>query len=364
MKSSFFIGTSVALLLAGISLAPAPALAVPKVTPPEASTAQTLATVDGVAITDADIEPLIKNELMKINIELYEIRKDAVDFVIEKKLLDKAAKAKGLTVDQLLKKEVFDKLKPVTDDDVKAFYEMHKQQAQGKPFEEVKEQIRGRLMGQLRQDARSQYIKTLKTTSKVSYVIKAPRLEVSVDDDPGKGNPKAPIQLIEFSEFQCPYCKKARPIIKQVLETYKDKIYYVFRDFPLSFHKYAKRMAHAANCAKEQGKYWEFNEAMWDHMGDFSAITAQAGKDKLTDDAVIKLADAKLVEIAGTLKLDADKLSACQVSGKFMKEIDKDIADGQAAGVSGTPAYFINGKFMSGAQPFEKFKSMIDEELE
>lgn len=336
----------------------------PPVAPGKAPASQALATIDGVPITDADIESLVKNDIMKINLELYEIKKDAVDYLIEKKLLEKAAKAKNLTVDQLLKQEVFDKLKAVSDDDVQAFFEMHKQQFQGKEFDTVKDQIKGKLMGQLRQDARAQYMRNLKSQSKVAYLIKAPRIEVSVDDDPGKGNPKAPITFIEFSEFQCPFCKKARPIVKQILDTYKDKIYYVFRDFPLSFHKYAKKMSHATNCAKEQGKYWEYSDALWEHQGDFSAITAQGQKDKLPDDAILKFADLKLVEMAGDLKLDPAKFSECQKSGKFMKEIEKDIQDGQNAGVSGTPAYFINGKFLSGAQPFEKFKSLIDEELE
>lgn len=360
MKKNF---AKCAIPLLSLVLFPSLSHAVPKSTAP-ANASATLATVDGEAITDADIEALVKNDLMKINAEIYEIKKEAVDFILEKKLLEKAAKAKGLTVDNLLKQEVFDKLKPITDDDVKAFYETHKQQFAGKEFDTVKDQIKGRLNGQLRQDARSQYIRNLKTQAKVSYVIKAPRMDVSVDDDPGKGNPKAPIVLIEFSEFQCPFCKKARPNIKQVLDTYKDKVYYVFRDFPLSFHKFAKKQAHATNCAKEQNKYWEYNEALWDAQGDFANLNAQAQKDKLSDADVLKLADGKLSELASKLGLDEAKFNTCQASGKHMKEIDKDIQDGQNVGVSGTPAYFINGKFLSGAQPFEKFKAIIDEELE
>ena len=111
----------------------------------------------------------------------------------------------------------------------------------------------------------------------------------------------------------------------------------------MSFHSQAKDAANAANCAGEQGKYWEYNHALWDFQS--------------------KQSLDKLKEIAANLSLDTVKFEACVSSKKYYKEIDKDQADGSEAGVSGTPAYFINGKFLSGAQPFEAFKEIIDEEL-
>lgn len=322
-----------------------------------------LATVGGEPVTEADIEALVKNDLMKLTSEIYDIKRQGIDMIIENRLLEKAAKAKGITVSNLLKKEVYDKLTLPTDDDAKAIYETRKSQFKGKEFDAVKDQIKGRLASQLRQDAKYDYVRKLRAGTKVTYLLKRPRVTVSVDDDPSKGSPNAPVKLIEFSDFQCPFCKKTRPTLKEIMIQYKDKVYYVFRDFPLSSHKQAKKEAHAANCAGEQKKYWEYNDLLWENQGEIGKLVHQAMQSKKSEAEISTLVDSKLKEMAVGIKLDTAKFDACQKSGKYNKEIDKDADDGAQAGVSGTPAYFINGKFLGGAQPLEKFKELIDEEL-
>lgn len=302
-----------------------------------------LATLNGQVVTEQEVMALANNQMMKINSQIYEIKRDAIDQIIQKRLLEAEAKKKGLSVDALLKKEVYDKVVNPTEAELQAIYEMKKSRMQGKTFEEVQEQLEAQTRSQKKQMAFSKYLDTLRDVAKIQYKIERPTVEVSVDDDPSQGNKNAPITLIEFSEFQCPYCKKARPIIDKILSTYKGKIYYTFRDFPLGFHNQAKDAANAANCAHEQGKYWDYSNALWENQG--------------------KHTPEKLKEIAKDLALDTTKFDACVASKKYYKEIDKDQDDGSQAGVSGTPAYFINGKFLSGAQPFEAFKEIIDEEL-
>ena len=302
-----------------------------------------LATLNGQPITEAEVLEKSKTRMTKILSEMYDVKKDTIDSIIEDRLLDAEAKKQGVSSAELMKRITKDVVPP-SDADAKAIYDMQKDRAfPGKTFDEVKEAIKKQLTSQKQRSAYGTYIDKLLSSAKVDLILERPSFNVSVDDDPSQGPATAPITLIEFSEFQCPFCKKTRPTVAQVLETYKGKIHYVFRDFPLSFHKEARGAAMAANCANEQGKYWEFNTQLFDNQASLGAETEK--------------------KIAQNLGLNMEKFNACVTSKKYDKEIDKDQSDGMAVGVTGTPAYFINGKFLSGAQPFANFKQIIDEEL-
>ncbi len=172
------------------------------------------------------------------------------------------------------------------------------------------------------------------------------RVDVSADDDPTKGLDTAKVTMIEFSDFQCPFCGRfytqtLPQIEKDYIET--GKVKYVFRDFPLSFHQNAQKSAEAAECADEQGKFWDYHDRLFENQ------------ESLDTDSLKKYADE--------LGLDTEKFNDCLDSGKYTEEVQKDFKDGQQAGVRGTPAFFINGILVSGAQPFENFKQVIDAEL-
>lgn len=158
-----------------------------------------------------------------------------------------------------------------------------------------------------------------------------------------KGNPNAQVTIVEFSDFQCPYCGKAEPTLKQIFETYKDKVKLIYRHYPLPFHENAFAAALASMCANEQGKFWEYHDKLFENQE--------------------KLTSPDLKNYASQLGLETDKFNPCLDNKKYKAQVDKDYNDGQAAGVSGTPAFFINGRLVAGAQPFESFKSIIDEEL-
>lgn len=170
--------------------------------------------------------------------------------------------------------------------------------------------------------------------------------EVTADDDPSFGLADAPITIIVFSDYQCPYCVRAELTLKQVADTYKDEVRIVFRDFPLGFHQYAQLAAEASECADEQGKFWEYHDLLFAKQPEWSPV----GIDKFK-------------EYALDLGLDASQFNACLESGKYADEVGKDLEDGQAAGVTGTPAFFVNGAFVSGAQPFSTFQQIIEQEL-
>lgn len=175
----------------------------------------------------------------------------------------------------------------------------------------------------------------------------------SVDDDAVLGDPNAPITMIEFSDFQCPFCRKFyKETLPQIKKEYiaTGKVKLVYRDFPLSFHPGATPAAEGTECAREQGKFWEMHDAIFDEQEKQGSGTIQ-----FTVDDVKKW--------AAKIGLNTSKFNQCLDSGKYKQEVEKDIADGLAGGVSGTPAVFINGKLVVGAQPFSAFKVVIDEEL-
>lgn len=177
---------------------------------------------------------------------------------------------------------------------------------------------------------------------------------VSTDDDAALGDPNAPVTIVEFSDFQCPFCRKFyKETLPQIKKDYiaAGKVKFVYRDFPLvQIHPGATPAAEGAECAKEQGKFWEMHDAIFDEQEKQGSGTVQ-----------FTALDVK--KWAANIGLDAEKFNQCLDSGKYKQEVEKDIADGLAAGVNGTPATFINGRLVSGAQPFTAFKVIIDEEL-
>jgi protein-disulfide isomerase len=181
-------------------------------------------------------------------------------------------------------------------------------------------------------------------TAAVNIPQKVTRFNVSVDDDPAVGPADAPITLIEFSDYQCPFCTKwDNEVYARLLKEYSGKIRFVYRDLPLAFHGDSQSAAEAANCAGEQGAYWKFHDALFSEK---YGLGADAYRKYATD-----------------LGLDAEALIACVNSGKYTQEVMADAADAAGLGVSSTPTFFINGIQVVGAQPYEYFKQIIDLEL-
>lgn len=300
------------------------------------------ATVNGKPILLSDLDKAAGG---RVGQQIYEMRSNALDSIIENKVLEQEASAKGVTSEELIKQEVNAKVGNPSDDEVKALYEANKEHFK-EPLEKLKESIADSIKRNRQEMARRQYLASLREKAKVEVKLEEPpvvRVQVSADDDPAKGPEQAKVTVIEFSDFQCPFCKRARPTVQQLMDTYKDSVKYVFRDFPLSFHQYSFKAHEAANCANAQGKFWEMYQKLFDSQ---SALEVK-----------------NLKGYAKELGLDTAAFDQCLDSGKFAAEVQKDIEDGVNAGVNGTPAFFINGIQVSGAQPFANFKTIIDKEL-
>lgn len=164
-----------------------------------------------------------------------------------------------------------------------------------------------------------------------------------------KGPEDAPIVMVEFSEYECPFCKRyVDEAYSQIMDKYGDKIRYYFRDFPLSFHPHAQQNAEAARCAGEQGDYFGYHDLLFANRDEWVSQTD---------------ATKTLVGYARELGLNAGQFESCLTSGKYTQAVKDDFTFGQSVGVSGTPAFFINGQFVSGAQPFSVFQGIIEQEL-
>jgi protein-disulfide isomerase len=169
-----------------------------------------------------------------------------------------------------------------------------------------------------------------------------PKVEVAADG-PSKGDPNAPVTIVEFSDFECPFCGRAEDAVNKVMDTYKGKVRLVYRDYPLEFHAKAQKASEAALCAGDQGKYWEMHAKLFANQK--------------------ALEPAQLKQHAKEVGVDSGKFDKCLDGGDKKQDVDKHKKAGEEAGVTGTPAFFINGRPLTGAQPFEKFKEIIDHEL-
>jgi protein-disulfide isomerase len=248
----------------------------------------------------------------------------------------------------LLKQEIEQKVSPPTDEEVQAFYDQNKDRSReirGKSAEEAKPLIAQMMLQRKMMERQMEYINQLREDAKVRMMLEPPRLDVPVPaSEPSRGPADAPVTMVEFSDFQCGYCKRVHPTVEQLLAEYGDRIRFVYRDFALAFHPRAVPAAKAARCAGDQGKYWEYHKNLLEQQGD--------------------LENADLERRAGELGLDQAAFSACLASDRHDQAIQSGMQDGEAIGVTGTPTFFINGRMLVGLKSKEGFAAIIEEELD
>jgi protein-disulfide isomerase len=307
---------------------------------------QPLAEVDGEAITADEIEKPIAAQLAKLQEQIYNLKRQRLDNAIRQKLLDKEAARRGLTVPKLLDAEVTSKVGLVSEEEVEKFYQANKARL-GADETAAREQARNRLQSQKLGAAREAYVTSLRNKAKVSIHLTPPpvvRVEVPTNGAPAKGPAKAPVTIVEFSDFHCPFCKRVLPTLDAITQRYGDRVRLVFRDYPLEqLHPGASKAHVAARCANDQGKFWAFHDLLFDKAP--------------------RSSDNDVKAYAQQLGMDVSAFERCLGSGKYEPAIQRDVQEGARLGVTGTPAFFINGRLLSGAQPLEAFTQVIDDEL-
>jgi protein-disulfide isomerase len=307
---------------------------------------ESLAEVDGVPVIAEEVDKAIGAPLVKLQEQIYNLRRQKLEELINATLLTREARKKDLSVPALLDAEVTSKIALVTEQEVEAFYEKNKARVPGDPTA-ARQQIRIHLQNERIAAKKQEYFQLLRSKAKVAVHLNPPpvhRVVVSTNDAPFKGPARAPVTMVKFEDFHCPFCKKAQPTLAQVLSKYGKKIRLVHRDFPIdSIHPAARKAHEAARCANEQGKFWQYHDVLY----------ANAPKADAAD----------LKAYAEKIGLNAAAFEKCVASGKFRDTVQKDVDEGVRLGVTGTPSFFINGRLLSGAEPFERFATIIDEEI-
>ena len=309
-----------------------------------------LATVGGEPISSNDIRAKAGDDLDKLETQ-YQLAKNrivgaALDSLLREKTIVAEAKKQGKTIDELVLAEAGPAGIEPSDVEIAAWYKENQARVGGRTLDQIKQQIAAYLRNERRAAAEAKLEQRIKEEKKVEIKYQPYRLQFNNAGAPTAGKNDAPVTLVEFSDFQCPYCKGVAPALKQVEEKFGDKVQVVYRQYPLvSIHQFAAKAAEASLCANEQGKFWALHDEM------FADQT--------------RLAVSDLKQTARRLGLDGKKFDACLDSGRYVEQVQNDQKEGQRYGVNGTPAIFIDGLPVDGgAVPYSVLEAAIQKELD
>jgi len=322
----FGLSATVALLSAGTLVA-------------QNDNSEVVASVGGVKVTMAELEQEESAKLLSAQYQYYQAQTKALNDLVDKKLLEQKAKSENLTVDQLVDRDIKSQVKDPTEDQLKVYYE-------GLETDQPYEAVRDKILDQVRmlrtQKARAAYLKTLRVNTTVYITLAPPRANVDTENAQMQGPEKAAVTLVEFADYECPYCQKVALDVKKLQADYGDRVAFTFKDFPLPMHTRAEKAAEASRCASKQGKFWEFHDELFHSRElDVDQLKAQAR----------------------ALKLDSAAFDKCLDSGEEAAAVEKDRKEGVRLGITGTPSFFINGHFLSGALDYAALRQIVEQQL-
>lgn len=284
-----------------------------------------VAKVGKTNLTTNDFEKQEAGSLLQARYEMYKAERKVLDQFIEDELLELQAKSQGMTVQNFLDTVVYKGIKDPTDDQLEVYYEGLDMD---QPFSTLRQQILDHVREMRRARARYAYVKNLKTQANIRILLQPPTAEVNTDGANVRGSKNAPVVMVEFADYECPYCVKVNPVLQSIEKEYGSNLAVIYKDFPLPMHKESQKAAEAARCAGDQGKFWEYHDLLFSsHQLDVPSLK----------------------KYAGDMKLDQAKFDTCLDSGAETAAVQKDLQEGQRLGLTGTPSFFINGHFISGA---------------
>ena len=297
-------------------------------------------------VTKAELDGLqeLNAQLVAIRQQEYEITRQHLERMIFERLVDQAAEADGVSRSEYLKTHVVDKISEPTEDEITKVTATYRARLNPDP-----EKARQQVVGMLRQQSGTQIQVDLQARlfedAGVEILIEPMRFDIVIaDHSPARGaGVDAPITLVEFSDFQCPYCSRVQPTIDEVMRRYPGQIRHVFKHLPLPMHKEAEFAAEASLCAEDQGRFWEFQKWMF------------ANARRLNEETVTTRAE--------TLKMDVAAFESCLATNAHAESVRLDMAEANSLGINGTPGFLVNGRLLNGARPLDDFVKVIDEEL-
>jgi protein-disulfide isomerase len=312
----------------------------------QAMATDALAEVNGETITSKELQNRIGAKVSSLEEQIYALKRAELDALIAQHLLAQEAARRGIPVTALMDAEVTSKVPLVTEKEIDEYYNANKAKMRGDEAT-TRTRIRNLLQQQKLNARQEAFLNSLRSNAKIVDRLEPPlaaRVDVAIDGAPVRGASYARVTVVEFSDFECPFCKRANGTMASLLEKYSGKIKLVYRDFPLeAIHPLARKAAEAARCAREGGKFWEYHDVLF------------AESPKLTTD--------DLKRYAAQVGLDSAKFDACLASGSQSAGVQSDLDEGQRLGITATPVFFINGRSVKGAQSAETFARVIDDEL-
>jgi protein-disulfide isomerase len=308
--------------------------------------AGTAARVGGDAISLSELEQSVATELSRLDQQRQELLGAKLDQLIADRLLGQEAKRRGVSVDALVREEIEAKASAVTEADVTDFINQNRARLRQPDNAELRGKVADFLRQQRRTQRRDTYVAGLRAQTPVQVYLKEPEpIRVKIDPNVGfaRGAREAPVTIVEFSDFQCPYCRAVVPTLKEVAARYPDRVRWVFRDFPIEgLHPEAPLAHEAARCAGDQGKFWPYHDLLFEQTN---------------------LAPDALKQYAAQVGLEANAFAQCLDSRRHRAGVAADIEAGSRVGVTGTPAFFVNGRPLIGNLPLADFQRAIEREL-
>jgi protein-disulfide isomerase len=310
-----------------------------------------VASWDGGAVALVDLEAKLSRQLREMDVqyrvERYELIHSALDKTVEESLLEAERGRRGLaTVAALIEREVDQRTPEPTTEELQVEFERFVTTVPESTFELTKPYLADQIRRVNREARYEEFLAQLRAEAQlhVNYAYPdIPRIDMPVrDHDPFLGSSDAAVTIVEFGEYHCYFCARAAPVLEKLVETYPDAVRVVFKDFPLAAHDCANRAAIAAHCAGRQGRYWEMGRLLMDNQG--------------------RPKEEQLRRFADQLGLDLDQWDDCTRDPTWQETIDDDLRVGREAGVVSTPTFFVNGLMVQGAQTYERFVALVEQE--
>ena len=305
-----------------------------------------VAKIGGEEITEEQLIGEDKMDFFELKKREYELKMDRVNRLITEKMIGAEAKKANMSLEDYVNKSVIKGDVKISDAEIKKFI-ADKKIPESQVNDQIKERTKAFMANEKRQNTIQAYIAKLTKSNPVEVYFEKPKMDVKVEagNAPLLGKKNAKIQIVEFSDFQCPFCSRAAETVHEVKKKYGDKVAISFKHFPLPMHKDARPAAEASMCVNEQStdKFWKYHDLLF------------KAQDKM--DAAALEANAK------TVGADVAKFKACLESKKYAQLVADDIAYGEKVGVRSTPTFFVNGQIINGAVPLEQFAEIIDDEL-
>ena len=298
-----------------------------------------VAEIGAVKLTMGDLEQQESSKLLQARFDFYQAESKALDDLIDTTLVAQKAKSEKLTVNQLLDRDVKSLVKDPTEDQIRIFYE-------GLETDQPYEAMRGKILEKIRalrtNKAATAYIKALREQSNVYVMLSPPSTVVDPGNADVLGSKNAPVMLVEFADYECPYCQKVAFAIKKLQSDLGGKLAVAYKDFPLPMHAHAEKAAEAARCAGKQGQFWAFHDQLF------------SSKELDIDQLKVQ---------AHALKLDSVAFDKCLDGGETAAVVQQDREQGLRLGLTGTPSFFVNGHFLSGALDYAALRKIVDQQL-